>query len=346
MEQISGFEEHPGQPENIFQSAFTDASIGMAIVALDGRWLDVNPSLCELVGYTKAELLQMTFQDITHPEDLPADLTFVHRLIDGEIPSYKMVKRYFHKAGHVIWISLSVSLTRNASGQPLYFNSQITDFTESKVIEDALRQIEERYRSLLNSIDEGFGLLEILFDENNQPFDFLFLEMNQSFKRHNKLEPIAVGKTILEIYPDIETWWIETYGRVALTGEPVRFEKEFKHINHWFDIYAFRLGGAESRKVAVLFNDITERKVAGLEVAQIRQSLDDRVKELESAIAETKRLQGIIPICSYCKRIRNEEDFWIQVEEYITQNSEAFFSHSICPICYAKAIAAMDVSES
>jgi PAS domain S-box-containing protein len=342
MEQISRFDVNPQQQEKLFQNIFTDASIGMAIVGLDGRWLRVNPSLCELIGYTKEELLRMTFEEITHPEDLPADLAFVRQLMEGEIRSYNMEKRYFHKAGHMIWISLNVSLSRNGSGEPLYFNAQITDITERRQIEDALRQIEERYRTLLDSIDEGFGILELLFDEENRPVDFLFVEMNPAFKRHNKLEPIAVGKTILELYPDIETWWIETYGKVALTGEPVRFEKEFKHINHWFDIYAFRLGGADSRKVAVLFNDITERKMAGFELKQIRQSLDERVRELESVMAESKRLAGIISICSYCKDIRNHDNFWVRVEDYISQNSEALFSHSICPKCYAKVIASFD----
>jgi PAS domain S-box-containing protein len=339
MERTNGLNTNSQQLEQIFQSAFTDAPVGMAIVALDGHWLDVNPSLCEIVGYSKEELLQMTFQNITHPDDLSADLAFVHQLLEGEIRSYKMEKRYFHKNGHIIWVLLSGSMTRDAANQPLYFIAQITDISERKYAEEALRQSEARYRTLFDSMDEGFCLIEILFDENNQPINYLFLEMNPSFKEHTGLNRVVVGKTIVELYPDIEKWWIDTYGKVALTGEPIRFEKEFKSINHWFDVYAFRFGGPESRKVAVLFDDITERKLAGFELEQLRQSLDQRVKELEAVTMEVKTLQGIIPICSYCKSIRSDENFWVQVEEYITHHSNAHFSHGICPKCYENVIA-------
>jgi PAS domain S-box-containing protein len=339
MERNNGLDVYPQKQEDIFQSAFTYATFGMAIVALDGHWLDVNPSLCELIGYSKEELLQMTFQDITHPDDLSADLAFVHQLIVGKLHSYKMEKRYFHKSGDIIWVLLCVSLTRDSNGQPLYFISQIADITERKQTMDDLRQNEERYEMLFNSIDDGFCVVEILFDDQGKPKDYLFLEMNPAFTSHNQLGRISVGKTILELYPDIENWWIDTYGRVALTGEPVRFEREFKNIGHWFDVYAFRFGSPESRKVAIMFNDITERKLTGFKVEQMQKSLDDRVRQLESALSEVKRLQGILPICSYCKDIRDDENFWVQVEDYITNHSEAMFSHSICPNCYNKAIA-------
>jgi hypothetical protein len=121
-----------------------------------------------------------------------------------------------------------------------------------------------------------------------------------------------------------------------LTGDAVRFEKEFNSICHWFDVYAFRIGGPESRKVAILFNDITQRKHVGFEIEEMRQNLAQRVKELEAALAEVKTLQGIVPICSYCKNIRNDKNFWVQVEEYMSQYSEAQFSHSICPDCFVK----------
>jgi PAS domain S-box-containing protein len=345
MERTNGLDANPQQPEQIFQSAFTCASTGMAIVAIDGHWLDVNPSLCEIVGYSKEELLQMTFQDITHLDDLSADLEFVRQLLEGEIRSYKMEKRYFHKTGTIVWVLLSVSLTRDAANQPLHFISQITDITERKHAEETLRQSEERYRTLFNSIDEGFCIIEILFNQQGEPVDYLFLEMNPLFKRYTQLNRITLGKTVRELYPDIEQWWIDTYGKVALTGEPIRFEKEFKSINHWFDVYAFRYGGTDSRKVAVLFNDITERKLAGFELEQMQQSLDERVKQLEAALAEVKTLQGIIPICAYCKSIRNDENFWVQVEEYIAHHSKANFSHGICPECYKNVMAELNSSK-
>lgn len=345
MERTTGFDANLPTPEHIFQSAFLYAPIGMAIVALDGQWHDANPSLCELVGYSKEELLQMTFQDITHPDDFLADLALVRQLYAGKIPSYKREKRYFHKLGHIIWVSLSVSLTRDDSGHPLHFIVQIVDITEDKKIENTLQQSEERYRTLFNSIDEGFCIIEILFDEQNKPIDLLFLEMNPLFKKYTQLDRISVGKTIMQLYPDTEIEWIDTYGRVALTGESVRFEKEFKSINHWFDIYAFRFGNPDSHKVAVVFNDITQRKIAGFELEQMRHNLDERINELETALAEVKTIQDVIPICSYCKSIRSENNLWEPLEGYLLHRLNVLCSHSICPKCYAKAITELDSFE-
>jgi PAS domain S-box-containing protein len=342
MERTTGPDANLPQTEYIFQSAFLHAPIGMAIVTLDGQWHDVNHSLCELVGYSKKELLQMAFQDVTHPGDFMADLALVRKLYAGKIASYKREKQFFHKQGHIIWVSLSVSLTRDDSGKPLHFIAQIVDITEKKNIENTLEQSEKRYRTLFPSIDEGFCIIEILFDEQGKPIDLLFLEMNPLFKKYTQLDRISVGKTIRQVYPDTEMDWIDTYSRVALTGESVRFEKEFKSISHWFDIYAFRYDGPDSHKVAVVFNDITQRKLAGFELEQMRQNLDERVKELETALADVKSIQNIIPICSYCKSIRSDNNLWEPLEEYMLHRLHVLCSHSICPKCYAITIAEFD----
>jgi PAS domain S-box-containing protein len=124
--------------EERFREAFESAGIGMAIVALDGRWLRVNTTLCEIVGYASSELLQKTFQDITHPEDLDADLALLRELIDGRRRVYQMEKRYFHRDGHVVWIRLTVSLARDAAGAPLHVIAQIEDIMERKQLEKNL----------------------------------------------------------------------------------------------------------------------------------------------------------------------------------------------------------------
>lgn len=105
--------------EERFRGAFDAAAIGMALVAPDGRFLMVNPSLCQLLGYDESEFLELTFQDITHPEDL--DLRLLRRLAVGEIPSYQMEKRYRHKDGRLVWVVLSVSLVRDAQDDPPVF---------------------------------------------------------------------------------------------------------------------------------------------------------------------------------------------------------------------------------
>lgn len=178
--------------KDLFENAFNHAAIGMGLIAPDGRWLKVNQAICEIVGYTREELLNMTFQDITHPDDLHTDLDFVNQLRNGKIKAYQMEKRYFHKQGNIVWVLLSVSLVKNADDTPRFFISQIQDITK-------------------------------------------------------------------------------------------RIEVESK---------------------------------------------------LKKALAEVKKLQKMLPLCSYCKSVRDDKDYWKTLEQYISENTEAQFSHSVCPNCF------------
>jgi PAS domain S-box-containing protein len=139
--------------DSLFQSAFDYAAIGIALVAPDGKWLKVNRAVCELTGYSEAELLERTFQDITHPDDLDLDLANVAKLLAGEIDTYQMEKRYFHKRGPVVWVRLSVSLVRDAEGGPRFFISQIQDITSSKEserrLDEAATEIKKLQQGLL-----------------------------------------------------------------------------------------------------------------------------------------------------------------------------------------------------
>jgi diguanylate cyclase (GGDEF)-like protein/PAS domain S-box-containing protein len=122
-----------------FQAAFADAPIGMALVALDGRFLQVNAALCDLSGYSPVELHNLTFQDITHPDDLDEDLAHVSALLAGRVRAYSMEKRYLRADGGSVWVTLSVSLVRGDDGEPLYFVAQMQDTTNRRRDEDALR---------------------------------------------------------------------------------------------------------------------------------------------------------------------------------------------------------------
>ena len=137
-------EEALVESEQRFRNAFQFASIGMALVAPDGRFLQVNRSLSDLVGYPAHELCELTFQDITHPDDLDADVGFAQRMLDGEIHTYHMEKRYIHRLGSVVWAQLSVSLVRAADGTPVHFVSQIQDISERKLAEHELERSQAR----------------------------------------------------------------------------------------------------------------------------------------------------------------------------------------------------------
>ncbi|MDF9799269.1 PAS domain S-box-containing protein [Catalinimonas alkaloidigena] len=130
--------------EERFKGAFNNSANGMALVGLEGKWLKVNSSLCEMIGYSNEELLKKTFQEITHPEDLKKDISHVKDLLAGKSSSYQMEKRYIRKDGNVIWGLLSVSLVKNDLGEPLHFVSQINGITKRKEAEKTLLEAKDQ----------------------------------------------------------------------------------------------------------------------------------------------------------------------------------------------------------
>ena len=124
--------------------------------------------------------------------------------------------------------------------------------------EEALHESENRYRTLFESIDEGFCIIQMIFDESGKPVDYLFLETNPSFQKQTGLVD-AVGKTMRHFAPNFEQHWFDDYGRIAMTGEAARFQNRAEPLQRYFDVYAFRFGRPEDRRVAVLFNDISQR---------------------------------------------------------------------------------------
>ncbi|HSQ62783.1 MAG TPA: PAS domain S-box protein, partial [Polyangiaceae bacterium] len=143
------------ESEERFRLALDQAPIGMALIALDGRFVRVNQALSNIVGYSPAELMGMTFQDITHPDDVEKDLSLARALARGDIPGYRLEKRYVHKDGRSVDIMLSRSVLRGRDGTPLYYVTQMEDITERKRADEALRRSEEQYRGLIEQMPDG-----------------------------------------------------------------------------------------------------------------------------------------------------------------------------------------------
>jgi PAS domain S-box-containing protein len=220
--------------------------------------MQANLAAAGLLGISRGALVKQALTRFIHREDEDTYYLCRKTLIESGVPQ-SCELRLLRKDGSSIWAHLAATVATDANGI-LEVRVAITDIDARKQIEGALRVSEDRYRTLFNSIDEGFCVIEMLFDAGGKPVDFRYLEVNPGFARQTGVLA-ATGRRIREIAPNVEPHWLDNYGKVALTGAPVRFEGDARDLNdRWFDVYAFRLGGPESRKVAVLFTNVTERK--------------------------------------------------------------------------------------
>ena len=200
-------------------------------------------------------------QQYIHPDDQPHVLAVINDAIRSK-SLFELEHQVVAADGSLGWIFSRAVPMLDANGEIVEWFGTASDVTEQKRAAQALRESELRYRNLFNSIDEGFCVLDMIFDEHQKAVDWRFLDANPSFETLTGMRDV-IGKRVLELIPNHEAYWFETYGKVVLTGEAVRFVNEAKGLDgRWFDLYAFPLGGPGSRKVAVLFTNITERKKA------------------------------------------------------------------------------------
>ena len=148
-------EEALVENERQFRATFEQAAVGVAHVAPDGKFIRINQKFCDIVGYTHTEMLDRTFQDITHPNDLDADLGYVQQMLADEISTYSMEKRYFRKDGSIVWVNLTVSLLWEDLGEPKFFISVVEDITERRRAEEALEERLE-FETLLTELSAEF----------------------------------------------------------------------------------------------------------------------------------------------------------------------------------------------
>lgn len=159
--------------------------------------------------------------------------------------------------------------------------------------EKSLQESVNRYRVLINSLDEGFSIIEVIFNMQQKPVDYLFVEINPAFEKHIHLQNI-LGRTMKELSPSHSEKWFEIYGRVVFTREAVRFEEYAKDLNSWFDLYAFPIGSKKSRKVAILCSDITARKEAEENLKKINETLESKVRKRTNELKEKNDLLQMV----------------------------------------------------
>ncbi|AUB37959.1 hypothetical protein COO91_03911 [Nostoc flagelliforme CCNUN1] len=248
--------------ESIYQSA----PIGLNVLDTNLRFVRINQRLAEINGFSVEEHIGRTIRELLpNIADAAEDLLrpvletgepLLNVEIRGKTPAQPGVER--------VWLESFLPLKDGE--QIIGINTVCQEITHvydelrlRKQAEEALRRSEERYRTLFELMEDGFCVIEMLFDANNTPIDYRFLEINPAFEQQTGLQQ-AEGKTLRQLVPNMEEFWFQTYGRVALTGEPVRFENGSEAMNRWFEVYAFRIEQPEMHKVAILFRDISDRK--------------------------------------------------------------------------------------
>lgn len=300
-----------------FRAFVNQNAVGVAEADRSGKFLSVNRKFCELLGYSAAELLQMTFADVTHPDDIAQNMVHWTRFVDSGVPG-AFEKRYIRKDGTVAWVYLSLSRIESGNARPAYL-ATVLDVTERRNAEAASRHLAERYRSLFNSIDTGFCIIEMVFDPDGRPIDYVFLEINQGFPAVSGFD-VRPGMRIREVAPDLEEQWFDVYGRVARTGQSARFEHPARALNRYFRVHAFRVGGEESRQVGVLFEDVTSTRSSQMRrsfLAELAEKLSPLRREEEVIRATVEALGRFLEVdrCYFAEalqsenRVRVSEDF-------------------------------------
>jgi len=242
------------------EAIYASAPIGLCFIDTQLRFVRINSRLAEINGIPAAAHIGKTLREIL-PEQAD-DLDPLYRqVIETKVPLAQIEVSGTNSAQPGIdraWL-LSLYPLKAEDYRVLGVNVTVHEITDRKQAEEALRRSQERYRTLFESLDEGFCVIEMLFDDNDKPIDYRFLEVNPAFEKQTGLVE-AAGKTARELIPELEDFWFEIYGKVALTGEPVRFEHGSEAINRWFEVSAFRTPEPQSRQVAILFQDISDRK--------------------------------------------------------------------------------------
>jgi PAS domain S-box-containing protein len=264
-------------------------------VAFTGTWdWDINgnsiqwtPEMFELFGLDpgKDKATFEIWEQILHPDDKEVAYDRIDKAVKNGTfldSTYRIIR----PDGNIKWIRATGEARYDHDGNPIRMLGICQDVTTVRLAEEALRLSEERYRRLFNSMIEGFCIIEMVYDHEGKPVDYIFLETNPAFELQTGLQNI-VGKKVTEVLPENEQYWYEFYGEVAITGKARSFENESKGLHKWYEVLAYKVGDEESRDVAILFNDISERKIIE------EQRLAETLRAL--ALSEISRLFNEIP---------------------------------------------------
>lgn len=195
-----------------------------------------------------------------HPNDRSRIHASINAVIKGTGTGWSDEYRFLRADGSYAQVLDRGHVIRDEKGEAVRMIGAMLDLTQMRAAQEALRLSEERFKTILDTIESAFAIVEVKFDTDDQPVNYRFLEANPAFERQAGVD--LQGKWVTEFAPDLERFWFETYGRVAKTGEPATFENYASAFDRWFDVRAVKVGHPDDRQIAILFNDVTERRTA------------------------------------------------------------------------------------
>jgi PAS domain S-box-containing protein len=247
--------------------------VNHACTFLSKQWYDYT-------SQTEADGLGFGWLEAVHPDDR-AETRDAFVTAASERRPFSLDHRLRRHDGVYRWVLDEGRPRFDDRGTWLGYSGAVIDVHDRHLATEALRQSEARYRTLFESIDEGFCVIELMFD-GDRPVDYRFIETNPAFVDQTGLKD-AVGQTARAILPGLEEYWFETYGAVALSGKPVRFESGSDVMGRSFDVFAFPIGNRDLCRVALLFTDITEQRQAEQERERLLQEAQEARGEAEAA---------------------------------------------------------------
>jgi len=276
--------------ESLLRSILRDSIIGMAIVCTDGRVIEANPALCDILGYCAQEMRGRHFRDVTHPEDLDRDLDRIQRMLEGEMDSFQVEKRYLHKKGHAVWAQVHVAISRNADYVPTHWVAQVQDITKRRKAEDDLRESQEKFSKAFQSSPVGMLITRLS--------DGVIIEANDAFLQMHELSRAEIrNKTTIELGAWKNAEDREITIRRLRAGESVRGLElttqaaSGRHIISLVSVEPMSIRGEDC--LICVAQDITARKAAEDELERYRHNLEqlvnDRTADLEKARDELRQ---------------------------------------------------------
>lgn len=275
LQRSAAFEQALRESEQLYRTTFELAALGVAHVSPEGKWLRVNKKLCDIVGYTESELLKLTFQELTHPDDLPADLAETAKIVRGELDTFSMEKRYIRKDRSAVWINLNVAAVRDANGKLKHFISVVEDIQERREAGD----VRARLAAIVESSDDAIV---------SKDLDGIIRSWNRGATRiFGYTAEEAVGRSITLIIPpelrDEEKHLLQRLrnGEHIEHYETVRVTKSGAKLNISLTISPIRNSKGQVIGASKIARDVTARK-------QVEEALRESQSQLELALESSR----------------------------------------------------------